>query len=227
MSAHAPALRLAEVLLPETAGRGPMAPLSLDLAPGTLALVEAPDPAWFPALGDLVCGLVAPAAGAIEFEGRPWSGAAPGEQAAMRARIGRVFSGAAWISNLDVDENVILAQLYHTDRPGADLRAAAEELARRFGLAGIPAGRPAFANPRDLQAAQWVRAWLGRPALFVLEAPEAAVPARSAGLFRAALREALAAGAAAVWIAERGDPALEVEVGPVVRLAIGGPAAAG
>jgi len=222
VSASPPILRLAEAVPADTA-----APISLDLAPGGLAVLEAADPAWIPALGDLVCGLADPAAGSVEFEGRAWAGAAPGVQAAMRARIGRVFSGAAWISNLDIDENVILAQLYHTDRPAADLHAAAADLARRFGLAGIPAGRPAFAVPRDLQAAQWVRAWMAPRTLFVLETPEAGVSARAAGLLRAALREALAAGAAAVWIAERADPALEEAVGPAVRLAIDGPAAAG
>ena len=227
MNAASPVLRVDGAVLPEAAARGAGPAVTFDLAPGALAVLAVDDRDRIPEVGDLLCGLIDPAAGRVEFEGRAWAGAPPGEQAAMRARIGRVFSGAAWIGNLDIDENVTLAQLYHTDRPAADLHAAAEDLARRFGLAGIPAGRPSWADARELQAAQWVRAWLSRPALFVLEEPEAGVSARAAGLLRAALREALAAGSAAVWIAERVDPALEEAVGPAVRLAFGGPAAAG
>lgn len=227
MSALHPALRVSEAVPPDTAVRGAMPPLSFDLAPGTLALLEAADPAWIPAAGDLLCGLLAPVSGRVEFEGRSWTDDGPAAQAARRGRIGRVFSGTAWIGNLDVDENVVLAQLYHGDRPAADLRAAAEDLARRFGLAGIPAGRPVWADPRDLQAAQWVRAWLGTPALFVLEEPAAGVTPKAAEALYAALRESLAAGAAAVWITERAAPRLAAALDPAVRLAMGGPSAAG
>lgn len=220
-------LRVLEAVLPDAAGRGALPPLSFDLAPGALAVLEAADPAWIPAVGDLLCGLLAPASGQVEFEGRPWTGGGAGAQAARRARIGRVFSGTAWIGNLDVDENVALAQLYHGDRPTADLRAAADDLARRFGLTGLPAGRPAWADPRDLQTAQWVRAWLGKPALFILEEPAAGVTPRAADALCAALRESLAAGEAAVWIAGHADPRLMEVLNPAVRLAMGGSSAAG
>lgn len=226
MSGVSPVLSVREAVLPATAGR-PLPPFSLDLAPGTLALLETADPGWIPAVADLLCGLIAPDSGSVEFDGRPWDSGSPAAQAERRAHIGRVFAGTAWVGNLDVDENVILARLYHGDRPAADLRAEAETLARRFGLAGVPAGRPAWADPRDLQVAQWVRAWLGHPSIFVLEEPEAGVSGRSAGLLRTALGEARAAGAAAVWITERTDPTLVAALDPSVRLAIGGPAAAG
>ncbi len=227
MSDNSPVLSVREAVLPASAGCPAAPPLSLDLAPGRLALLEAADPGSIPAIADLLCGMIPPGSGSVEFEGRPWDSGSPAAQAERRARIGRVFAGTAWVSNLDVDENLILAQLYHTDRPAAEVRAAAEDLARRFGLAGIPAGRPAWADPRDLQVAQWVRAWLGHPSLFVLEEPEAGVPGRSAALLRTALREALAAGAAAVWITGREDAALAAALEPAIRLAIGGPAAAG
>ncbi|MBU4460806.1 MAG: organic solvent ABC transporter ATP-binding protein [Verrucomicrobia bacterium] len=227
MSAPGPVLSVFEAVPADTAGRGALPPLTFDLAPGALALLEAADPAWIPAVGDLFCGFSIPASGRVEFEGQPWTAGAPGVQAARRARIGRVFAGTAWIGNLDVDENVVLAQLYHGDRPAADLRAAADDLARRFGLAGIPAGRPAWADPRELQAAQWVRAWLGKPALFVLEEPAAGVTPRTADALCAVLRESLAAGAAAVWITERVDPRLTGALEPAVRLAMDGSSAAG
>lgn len=227
MSAPGPVLRAFEVVLPDISGHGALPPLTFDLAPGTLALLEAPDPIWIPAVGDLLCGLSIPASGRVEFEGGPWTDSAPGVQAARRSRIGRVFAGTAWIGNLDVDENVVLAQMYHGARPAADLRAAANDLARRFGLAAVPAGRPAWADPRELQAAQWVRAWLGTPALFVLEDPTAGVTPQAADALCAVLRESLAAGAAAVWIAEHAHPRLTEALEPAVRLAMGGSSAAG
>ncbi len=227
MSGTPPVLRVTDAVIPESAARRAAAPLSFDLAAGALALITIHDPARIPALGDLLCGLLVPDSGRVEFDGRPWTDGGPAAQADRRAHIGRVFSGTAWIGNLDVDENVILAQMYHTQRPAADLRAAAADLAHRFGLAGLSTGRPAWADARELQVAQWVRAWLAGPRLFVLEEPEADAPAKSVDAFRAALRDALAAGAAAVWITKRPDPGLATALNPAVRLALDGAGAAG
>ncbi len=227
MSAPSPVLRVTDAVLPDPPVRGGTAPFSLELGPGALALVEIGDPAGVTAVGDLLCGLLAPAAGTVEFAGRPWTEGGPAVQAARRSRIGRVFAGAAWLSNLDVDENVLLAQLYHSARPLPELRGEAADLAHRFGLADLPPGRPAWADVRDLQAAQWVRAWLAHPALFVLEEPAAHGTTAAGTALQAALRESLAAGAAAVWITETAGAGPAAALEPDVRLAIGGPPAAG
>ncbi len=158
------------------------------------------------AIGRVACGLAAPPHGTIRFRGREWAEMTPAEAERARAAIGRVLSGAAWISNLDVEENVLLSPLHHGRRPRAELRAEAKRLARSFGLDDVPAGRAAGVPRRDLQRAQWVRALLINPLLLVLEFPERETLPSEQAAFAAAVDEARTRGAGVVWITDR-EPA--------------------
>lgn len=159
-------------------------------------------------MADLAQGLTLPETGQVRFEGQDWRTLAPPAAAAARARIGRVFSRPHWISNLDVDENIILAQSHHTTRPLEDIVDEALVLSRSFGMAELPRVRPALVQQEELRLAEWVRALLGQKSLLLLECP-----LRGAGVQRwtALIREAWAAserGTAVVWFQDSDQPQL-------------------
>ena len=179
----------------------------LVLQAGDLVLVLLPSPSARPPLADLAQGLVTPSAGAVRFLGRDWAEVAVPAAIARRGQMGRIFAGTAWVSNLNVDENVLLAA-GHQEAPAlaaASERAAA--LATRFGLLELPTTRPALTSDMVLQLAQWVRALLGEPRLLVLEQPLRAVPAELVPPLVTALGEARRAGAAVLWLAGDEDEA--------------------
>jgi phospholipid/cholesterol/gamma-HCH transport system ATP-binding protein len=158
-------------------------------------------PEGFP-LADLAAGLVAPDSGQVRFEGEDWQTLHPDEAAAARGRMGRIFEKRGWISNLDVDENITLAQRHHTTRPVAEIEAEALALARQFGFEDLPRVRPALLRTGELRRAAWTRALLGAPALLLLEHPLRDLPSAAGAPFVAAVQAACARGAAALWIAE-------------------------
>src|SRR5688500_17693720 len=127
--------------------------VTLRLGPGELALVRLERGHPRLPLADAAEGLVEPAEGSASFLGKDWRSVSPDESSALRGRIGRVFDGQAWVSNLDVDENVVLAQHHHTRRKPAEVADEAAKLARQFGLPGLPSGRPTFTRAPDLQRA--------------------------------------------------------------------------
>lgn len=154
---------------------------SFMLRAGGAMILRVTDGNESPALCDAAQGLALPERGAIRFLGEDWGAMPPERAAKRRSRIGRVFDSRGWISNLDVIENVTLAQRHHTTRPLQEIVEEAERLARSFGLAGIPAGRPEWVPAGDLRRAEWVRAFLGSPPLLLLELPAAGVAREHAG----------------------------------------------
>lgn len=175
-------------------------PVALRLLPGEFALVESNDPqraAWF---ADLCCGFVRLAEGTVRFLGRDWTAMTPDYAAALRGRIGRVFGNVGWIDFLDVATNVLLPQLHHTRRDARELREEAAKLAGSFGLPGLPMGHPKDLSAKDLARAACIRAFLGEPALLLLESPLQARFADLAGPLLEALTAARQNGAAAIWL---------------------------
>lgn len=155
-------------------------------------------------LADAAEGLLPPAAGTVSFLESRWDEMSAEQAAANRGRIGRVFGGPAWISNLDVDENVTLRARHHGILSPARASEEADTLARRFGLAdGVPRSRPAWVDAGSLQRSQWVRALLGDPALILLEFPEEGTEERWVAALREELGKALSNGSALCWITAR------------------------
>jgi phospholipid/cholesterol/gamma-HCH transport system ATP-binding protein len=174
--------------------------VSFSLKAGELMLVRTePDGASLP-LADAAEGLMEPDAGRVLFLGEDWKTTSPQSQSARRGRIGRVFEGRSWISNLDVDENITLAQRHHTPRPMEQIERDAEALVRRFGLAGLPRMRPALMKPADQRRAEWARAFLGEPLLVILEQPDRDVSGDAVGALVSAAAAARAQGAAVLWL---------------------------
>lgn len=145
--------------------------VSLTLQPGELALMLAGPGVERHPLSDVISGLLPLDSGEALFRGKNWADMNPDEQAAARAKIGRVFAEHAWVSNLDVDENVTLAARYHGAVSHEELLKLAGELARLVGLDALPHTRPAVTDREVLGRAQWVRAALSSPDLLLLDFP--------------------------------------------------------
>ena len=141
----------------------------------------------------------------------------------QRGQIGRIFDGPAWISNLDVDENILLPQRHHTSIPNAQLRDDAEALAKSFGLNGLPSTRPSMTPPHDLRRCACVRAFLGQPTLLLLERPEHnEYPGLMAPLM-ANIQATRQRGGAALWITNLTEVFNHPELQPTARYRMEGP----
>ena len=201
---------------------------TLAVPAGALALLEVEPGAGGAAWADLASGLLAPDRGSVLFKGSDWASLEAGPAALARARIGRVFSGTAWISNLDVDENITLPLRYHGLMSDEESLREAGRLANRLGLPSLPSGRPAHASRAELRVAEWVRALLGPRDLVILEDPLRDIPRRGEDLLLGELERRRGDGLGVVWIegAETGrararlKPSLhfKVESGNFVRV---------
>jgi phospholipid/cholesterol/gamma-HCH transport system ATP-binding protein len=143
--------------------------IDLTVRAGELVVVDPGDEQHEEALADLVCGLLAPARGDVRFLGRAWPELSADQAHALRGRIGQVIRRGAWLPHLSLLDNVLLAQRHHTRRPYPQLCVEAARWAAWFGLPGVPTGRPDETPPDILLRASCVRAFLGRPALVVIE----------------------------------------------------------
>jgi len=144
-------------------------PVSLRLLPGECALIETARVALAPAFADLCSGLIPLQSGYVRFLGRDWQEVPDDYAAALRGRIGRVFTVGAWVPFLDVETAILLPALHHTRRDRRDLQREALALAHEFGLPGLPLDRPDDMIPSDLDRAALVRAFLGEPLLVIVE----------------------------------------------------------
>ncbi|MBI2437331.1 MAG: hypothetical protein HYV36_00750 [Lentisphaerae bacterium] len=190
--------------------------------PGTLSIIRVePGNEQLP-LADLAQGLKSPTEGSILFQGGAWDTMSAEQALACRARIGRAFDGHGWISNLNVNENVTLAQRHHTGRAIAEILAEAEALARAFGLAELPKVRPALAPRQDLRRAEWIRAFLGQPRLVLLERPMQGVAWEHLSRLVGAVREACSRKAAVLWLSDTDRIEQAAELPPTTRYAMRG-----
>ena len=109
-----------------------LAGVSFSLNAAELMLVRVEQGLSRLAFADAAQGLVEPDSGRVMFLGEDWRSMPPNRAAERRGSIGRVFEANGWISNLDVDENITLAQRHHTSRPEGEIVAEASALAAQF-----------------------------------------------------------------------------------------------
>lgn len=124
--------------------------ISFTLNPGDLLLVRIERENERLPLADATEGLVPPAEGTVSFLGDDWQSLPADRAATRRGKIGRLFEDEGWISDMDVDENIMLAQRHHTRRTDDDIIDEALNLSRVFGLPGLPRGRPCRMRRWDL-----------------------------------------------------------------------------
>ena len=199
-----------------------MSHVNVRFLPGTLTLIRVePGNEQLP-FADLAEGLLCPEQGHVLFQSEAWTAIPPEQVLQQRARIGRVFDGRGWISNLNVDENVTLSQRHHTRRPDAEILAEAEALARAFGLSELPKTRPAMVSHQDLRRAEWIRALLGQPLLVLLERPMRGVPMGHLPRLISAVRQALSREAAVLWLTDNDRIEQHSELPPAARYVMQG-----
>lgn len=174
--------------------------ISFELKPGDLMLVLLERERERLPLADAVEALVAPEHGAVSFLGEDWQQMSADRAAANRGRIRRVFEDEGWITDLDVDQNVMLSELHHTNRRRSEIQDEASKFARMFGLPGLQRGRPATANRLDLRKAACIRALLGQSALIVLERPTRGVYVDVEAPLINGVQSARKHGAAVLWM---------------------------
>jgi phospholipid/cholesterol/gamma-HCH transport system ATP-binding protein len=135
----------------------------------------------------------------------------------LRGRSGRVSPDFGWISSLDLEDNVVLSQRHRTTRPNWEIRAEARRWAQAFGLPdGLPPGRPETIARDVLRRAACGRAFLGDPALIVVDtASDRAFSPLYEPLIEACnfLR---GRRAAVLWLADRRDTAALGALNPTV-----------
>lgn len=174
--------------------------VDFNLFPGELLLVRLERGHLRVPLADVALGLLEPLQGKVLFKGESWS-QLPAERAAeLRGRCGRVFAGHGWCNELAISDNITLAQRHHSLRSEAEIETEAANLARYFGLPGLPLGAPARTREGDLGRAGLVRAFLGRPELLLLEQPAQNLFPEILPALLNALRAARERGAAVIWL---------------------------
>lgn len=191
---------------------------SLTLRAGELALVLLEQGAQDHPLDDVISGLVLVTSGAMEIFGGAWSDWNPDQQARARGRIGRVFARQSWLNNLDVDENVTLAERHHTRRAESEIYDEAQRLAALAGLETLPHTRPSVTDREDLRRAEWVRAALGSPWLMLLERPGKDLAPGWRHHLKPLVRAARERGAAVLWLCEDEDEWLDESLTPTLKL---------
>jgi len=178
--------------------------VSFELKAGELWLVRLEREDERLPLADAAQGLVTPTQGSVAFLGEDWQSMSADHAAARRGKIGRLFEDEGWISDLDLDQNILLSQRHHTLRSEEEILDEAVKFARLFGLPGLPRGRPASVRRPDLRKAACIRAFLGQPTLIILERPERGVYTDLIGPLVNAVQSARRRGAAVLWMAS--DP---------------------
>jgi len=192
--------------------RGAFPALTLDLVlhPGELELIRARHKAGSRDITDALLGLSELEAGRVSFRGRAWHELARHEAFELRRGIGRVQESGNWMETRSVLDNLLLPARHHTVLPEEELRERAGLLARAFGLPGLPLLQPGECTPADLERAACVRAFLGRPALVVLEHPMAFADSELLVPLLNAVQQVRRRGGAVLWFTEHAAHAAEV-----------------
>ncbi|MDB6027211.1 MAG: ABC-type transport system involved in resitance to organic solvent, ATP-binding protein [Verrucomicrobiales bacterium] len=172
---------------------------SFNLHAGELLLVRMEREGERLPLADATEGLVPPTQGNIQFLGENWQRISADRAAGLRGKIGRLFEDEGWITDLEVDQNIMLAERHHTRRSEKDITEEALQLARVFGLPGLPRGLPESMRRWDLRKAACIRAFLGQPAFIILEQPVRGVYADLLAPLISAVQSARRRGAAVLW----------------------------
>ena len=177
----------------------PLWDVSFTLSQGELLLVRMERGRFRLPLADLATGILEPADGIVEFLGKNWQEMTADNAAAQRGKVGRVFENLGWINFLDVGQNITLAQRHHSFRSDSDVEEEAIGLARLFGLPGLPHTSVSRARREDLNRAAFIRAFLGQPALIVLERPTRDLLPGILSPLMNAVRLARDRGSAIIW----------------------------
>ncbi len=155
---------------PADQGAGPLT-LNLSVEDGEFHFIYSRRRTQSALLGDACLGLVEPEDGAVSFLDQDWRALARSQAHALRGHVGCVMTRGNWIENRSIRENILLPQRHSTRRSDTALNQEATQLARQFGLPGLPLGYPGDCPRADLERVACTRAFMGKPLLVILEHP--------------------------------------------------------
>ena len=156
--------------------------LTIDVAPGTLALVG-PSGAGKSSVLRAVAGLLSPRHGRIALDGEPWVDTARGiDIPPERRSVGLVFQDYALFPHLTVRRNVAY---------GAHDRRLVDELLERLRVAHLANARPAEISGGERQRVALARALARRPGVLLLDEPLSALDSHTRATVRGELHEVL------------------------------------
>lgn len=193
-------------------GASPGLTLDLTLRPGEMELIESRDKERSSDIADALLGLAPSGTGDVRFLGRTWRELGRREAFERRREIGRVQARGNWMETRSVLDNVLTPARHHTILPEHELRSRACTLAQQFGLPGLPLLLPDECAPADLERAACVRAFLGRPALVVLEHPMAFEDSDLLVPLMNAIQQVRRRGGAVLWFTEHPSHAAEASL---------------
>ncbi len=180
-----------------------------ELRAGEIALFCSDSKSKPPEIANLAMGIHRPAEGSISFRQQNWAEIEAPEMLHLRCQIGRVFAPrgvASWVQNLDVDENVMVAQFFRPGQTSLDVLERTNRLAGRFGFKHLPQGRPSTTSAEELTRAQWVRAFLPVPLrLLILERPGFRLSSSELQPLIRQINEVRNEGTAVLWIDFQGE----------------------
>jgi len=157
-----------DALCPRLAGAPLFAPLSLAIAPGTVACVMGPSGVGKSTLIDAIAGHLAPAftlTGSVTLNGADIL-ARPAES----RRVGVVFQDAVLFPHLSVGDNLAFG-LSRAVKGRAARRATVEAALEQAGLSGFAARDPASLSGGQRARAALMRSLLADPAALLLDEP--------------------------------------------------------
>ena len=192
------------MLLSGRLGGGETMTMDMKLHRGELVMIHTGHPDHVDCLADACCGLLPPLKGNVRFLGGDWAVLPPDLANARRGRIGRAFTASGWLTHLSLLDNLLLRPMHHTRQSVSMLRAEAERLALHFGFPGLPMGSADRLERVDRQRAACIRAFLGGPALALLEDPTAQDEHEILEPLINAIGKACRDGGAVIWFTSRG-----------------------
>ena len=169
MTEAPPIVRLRQLRL-DRGGRTVLRGIDLDVARGHVVAVLGPSGSGKSTLLAALTGELAPAAGAVEVQGRPVPQASR-ELLELRKGIGVLLQGNGLLTDLTAAENVALPLRAHTDLPDAVLRRL---VLMKLHAVGLRAAADAY--PRELSGGMARRVALARalaldPPLMIYDEP--------------------------------------------------------
>lgn len=146
--------------------------INFELDSGEFVAVMGPSGCGKSTFLNIVGMLDAPSSGEYWFDGQNIAGYSEGRLANLRkSTIGFVFQSFNLIDELNIQENVELALLYHDDVPAGDRKARATEALDRMKIGHRARHMPAQLSGGQQQRAAIARAVVARPKLILADEP--------------------------------------------------------
>ena len=146
--------------------------MNLDVGKGEFVAVMGPSGCGKSTFLNIVGMLDAPSGGEYWFDGQDIAGYSEARLADLRkSAIGFVFQSFNLIDELNVQENVELALLYHADVPAGERRKRAAEALERMKIAHRARHMPSQLSGGQQQRVAIARAVVARPKLILADEP--------------------------------------------------------